>query len=713
MGRFRLAQPHQPFLVRRLLSLYEFSASLKLAVVLIFTTAVVLAYATFVESNCGTEGVQWYIYQTPWFLGLLALLAWNIFCAAAIRYPWKRHQTGFVITHIGLLTLLAGAGIQYEGAVNSQLMVYEKQSSRTAIDLDHGYLVADGLPGTQGEMSFPLKLGPFSWREDPPSPRWRQLMSLIGRDDPSKPWQHPPVTLFDREGVKVEVVDYLARSERAQVPRLSLRFKNPMVAAMGGPEQPPIELTYDHSRGFVEEQFGFMGKLVFWRVPQNLFETFTKTIPTRQVEGDGMVVLWWNGEALDVSVGRLQAEKQPVELAEGLTVELVSYARNVDLERFMHPDPKERKLADAPLREGEQAKPAVELKIKVTPAAEEGKPAGEPREVQVYRFASLPFAKYDKDLPQGLGVEYYHPDLLGSVEIVESPERKLAYRVWQKKQQRIVSSGEIREGETVNTWATGGDDQVWKMTLVNYLPEDDDVQRLNNRAKTPYKIIPLPFDKDDPANKVTRTVKIRTTWKEGNDTKTREQWLRQNLPEPWDDPRVSQIESIDLPGDKKLLLSYRPLETPLGFTVRLDDFELVKDAGAAMASNYTSHISLFTDKENPQPTDEGAKFLITMNAPLDYPDPKGRTLRLFQENYVGPQDGMPAASTLRVNYDPGRWIKYLGSLLISAGIFMMFYMKAYFFKPKGILVTREELRPEPEFSSAVEKQTESLTKSGV
>ncbi|MCA9094120.1 MAG: cytochrome c biogenesis protein ResB, partial [Planctomycetaceae bacterium] len=166
-------------------------------------------------------------------------------------------------------------------------------------------------------------------------------------------------------------------------------------------------------------------------------------------------------------------------------------------------------------------------------------------------------------------------------------------------------------------------------------------------------------------------------------------------------------------GDKDLLLSYRPLETPLGFTVRLDDFELVKDAGAAMASNYTSHISVFTDKQDPQPDDKGKEFLITMNAPLDYPDPKGRTLRLFQENYNGPSNGMPASSTLRVNYDPGRWIKYLGSLLLSVGIFMMFYMKAYFFKPKGKAVTRDETGPTPELPSAEEKPAEVFTKAGV
>jgi len=40
------------------------------------------------------------------------------------------------------------------------------------------------------------------------------------------------------------------------------------------------------------------------------------------------------------------------------------------------------------------------------------------------------------------------------------------------------------------------------------------------------------------------------------------------------------------------------------------------------------------------------------------------------------------ASVLTVNYDPGRGVKYLGSGLIVAGIFTMFYMKAYFFQPR-------------------------------
>src|SRR5690606_24067603 len=100
MASKKLHSPEQPLPVRLALQLYEFSASLKLAVVLIFGCALALAWATFVESEYGTPAVAHGVYGSWWFALLNLLLAINIFSAAAIRYPWKRYQTGFVITHL-------------------------------------------------------------------------------------------------------------------------------------------------------------------------------------------------------------------------------------------------------------------------------------------------------------------------------------------------------------------------------------------------------------------------------------------------------------------------------------------------------------------------------------------------------------------------------------------------------------------------------------
>ena len=92
--------------VRQFLRIF---GSLKLAVVTLALLSAVLVFATIYESRTSTRQVQALIYQSWWFLGLLSILALNVFCSAVARFPWKGHQTGFVITHSGILVLLAGA----------------------------------------------------------------------------------------------------------------------------------------------------------------------------------------------------------------------------------------------------------------------------------------------------------------------------------------------------------------------------------------------------------------------------------------------------------------------------------------------------------------------------------------------------------------------------------------------------------------------------
>lgn len=79
MARHQFVQPSHSISVRLCLGLYEFLASLKFAVVLITTLAVVLGLGTFVESAYGTEAVKFGVWNTWWFTLLNALLAVSIF----------------------------------------------------------------------------------------------------------------------------------------------------------------------------------------------------------------------------------------------------------------------------------------------------------------------------------------------------------------------------------------------------------------------------------------------------------------------------------------------------------------------------------------------------------------------------------------------------------------------------------------------------------
>ena len=138
MTRPRLRSPEQPWWLRLFLGLYESLASLQLAVVLIGGSALVLALATLVESAYGdaskSGAANWAIYQTWWFAALNGLLALNVLCAALIRFPWKKAQTGFLMTHAGLLLILGGSLVTRLYGVDANVSILEGMSEWRAIE---------------------------------------------------------------------------------------------------------------------------------------------------------------------------------------------------------------------------------------------------------------------------------------------------------------------------------------------------------------------------------------------------------------------------------------------------------------------------------------------------------------------------------------------------------------------------------------------------
>jgi hypothetical protein len=96
--------------------------SLDLAILLLLSLAGVIAVATFLESGFSARVARAYVYNAPWFNLWLLLLALNLTCSAATRWPWEKKHAGFVITHAGILVLLAGALLGraqgFEGSVD-------------------------------------------------------------------------------------------------------------------------------------------------------------------------------------------------------------------------------------------------------------------------------------------------------------------------------------------------------------------------------------------------------------------------------------------------------------------------------------------------------------------------------------------------------------------------------------------------------------------
>ncbi|MEZ6073394.1 MAG: hypothetical protein R3C10_24745 [Pirellulales bacterium] len=346
MSRIRLRSPEQPWLVRLLLGTYEFCASLKLAVFLILCSALVLGVATFVESRYGLRAVHFGIYGTWWFGLLNALLAVNIFCAAAIRYPWKRYQTGFVITHIGLLTLLVGCFMSRTGGIDAQMPIWEDGTNSIATEDEQHFLVSvhphtdddvekahDGRPAESYRV--PFTAGPFNWD---------QLSEM-----PVVPWKfahRDHGTLFDHEGIKLEVLDYYADSEEIDVPRITLKLSMPAMSRTDQEtgkqvETPetfiPVELTAERPNLSMvatqrrDRQSVGGGSIVFWAA-ENANETaaFLDSRPEGELGESGQVVLYVDGQAQRISVAD-HLEGDPVPLGDsGLAVSIDKLHRSDD-----------------------------------------------------------------------------------------------------------------------------------------------------------------------------------------------------------------------------------------------------------------------------------------------------------------------------------------------------------------------------------------------
>jgi hypothetical protein len=211
--------------MRLLLGGVEALASLKLAVLVIAASAFVLGWATFVEREYGTPAVHFGIYGTWWFAGLLGLLGLNVLAAALVRFPWEKHQTGFVVTHAGIILLLIGCLQSRLGGIDAQLPIFEGDTGHVAFeDKQHFELRIEptGPEGGNGSLRqsrggklirIPFTPGPFNWRDYS-----ADLVRLPWQDDGTLywfPWRlaHRDFgTIYRGNGLQLSVLDYLSDS---------------------------------------------------------------------------------------------------------------------------------------------------------------------------------------------------------------------------------------------------------------------------------------------------------------------------------------------------------------------------------------------------------------------------------------------------------------------------------------------------------------------
>lgn len=240
--------------------------------------------------------------------------------------------------------------------------------------------------------------------------------------------------------------------------------------------------------------------------------------------------------------------------------------------------------------------------------------------------------KKDKPATFNLGPAKVH---LAAVPATRAPQNeayltplddeRVKYTIFHNESAKPFKTGVIRIGDVVETGWMG-----LQLRLLDYLP----------RAVEEYEVLEL----ERPTPLTTAAVKIRH--------KGIERWLALN-------------DVVKLFGETSAyLLSYQNRRLPLGFDLRLNKFEVQRYQGTMKAMEYASQV---------QASAPGMEIesVISMNEPLKF---MGYTIyqASFQEDEI---TGEPVASVFSINRDPGRPIKYLGSLVFSLGVVWLFYQR--------------------------------------
>jgi hypothetical protein len=214
---------------------------------------------------------------------------------------------------------------------------------------------------------------------------------------------------------------------------------------------------------------------------------------------------------------------------------------------------------------------------------------------------------------------------VNEIYLNKADKNHITYAFFDKNEKKPYRSGKAEIGQVIPTHWMG-----LELRLLDYLPsarEEWDVKPVNR---------PTPL----------------TTAAVLMEYKNRKEWLLLN----------DVVKIFD--DQTAYLISFQNRRLQLDFPVRLEEFKIDHYQGTQKAKSYSSQVSAGSDLQRQD-------ALISMNEPMKY-----RGYTFYQASFQQDErTGMPTASVFSVNKDPGRWMKYLGSLILSFGILWLFYQR--------------------------------------
>lgn len=214
---------------------FNILASLRLAIFVISSMAIVAAVGTITEARYDAEVAQKLVYQSVYMYTVMGLLIINLVAVMVDRWPWKQHHAGFVIAHVGIITLLIGAYITQKYGVDGTLAFEPGQSRKSVTVKERELAVFSSLDGNNFTNLFS---GEVDFLRHPPSVEKPYIIHL-GSDEmvfsryehfafreseisPSPNDRDGPSIRFQLENPNVNLTQWLRRDSRSQVNEIDL-----------------------------------------------------------------------------------------------------------------------------------------------------------------------------------------------------------------------------------------------------------------------------------------------------------------------------------------------------------------------------------------------------------------------------------------------------------------------------------------------------------
>ena len=599
---------------------FKFLSSLKLALLLLSVLIFACICGTLCESGFNADVAKTFVYNAWWFNLWLVFLVINLFCVAAIRYPWKPHQTGFVITHAGIILLLIGGLIDRRWGVEGFMGLYRGQPATERMHLREQDLLvfAEGnaAPARTPFQTTVLGNATLPLKAKSPIPGLNVRILEAGTIEQSlqvalhaplmggthEIWLHlddsfdlGPATVSLVRGQLPEHVPAVAEIAPSgkRTPRLERHFQfskfpdqvNPVTVA-GAATGAKSELVLDAARANPVLRLALLGKKVEIQILQNLNQEY------------------------------------PLEGLPEWKLVLLGYYPN-----FRMVGKKPGTLDDKP------ENPAVVFELRGPP-------------VEANDVAQLP----EGHVPHGTPAPAFGDSSANTLSFHLGADGILRYQV--KSRKKGASSGVVEAGKAVGVpWAK-------EATFTA------DWAAIAGAPQLGWRTIPPTREGQDGRQRNGLKCEVAAA------DERKEFWLAQSSLE-----ELSK-QAVEV-GGQKVALAFADQAMTLPFRVELLSFHAPNQEGLQGSSAYMAFESTlrFADENGSH------EAKIHMNHPATYPVTwygpwLGTSYKFSQAGHDMPRN--PDYSGVQILRDPGWMPKWVGCLMVSLGIFTMFYLKPYF-----------------------------------